>query len=247
MSDSAGAPRGPRRAVRALRAAALPLAAGLVLAYAPGAAADAYASAPPVGQAAATALRPACDKKALENEGYRQGRTEGLADGRADGTADTYRKSYDDSFEPKPGLSEECGVLQAKAYKKGYKSGYEAGFKETAKKGKRKGDSARNVTVDELTVAAVEASCETDLIQFRATFTATGKGTLHYHWAGGTQVYPQRSLEFTGPGPQVQSDSIAVHFPPGGAVAAITEKVVIDSGPSKGKSAEWTITAGCPK
>lgn len=199
----------------------------------------------------------ACDAATAETTGYRLGRTEGLKDGREDGFADSYRKSYDDTVKKNQGLTaDECKALQDKGFTEGYKVGYETGFKEGQAKGgkvgkkdaeedQRQGNTSRNVVIGQLQVKADPASGEADCaqgIRFTATLTGSGTGTIRYHWERPSGKVPG-TVEFNDGGTKTITDQAAV--PAGATTANLTQKLVIDNGPSKGKSAQATANVTC--
>ncbi|MER5934297.1 hypothetical protein [Streptomyces sp. NPDC002054] len=205
---------------------------------------------------------PACNAPELTKDAFRVGHMEGLKDGREDGFADAYKQSYDDAFKQKQGLTaEQCGEIAIAAHRDGYGKGYEVGFKEgQAKGGKvgekegkedlRKGNTSRNVTVIKLTVTPAPKSGEVDCAQgvtFTGTFFGSGTGTVQFHWERPSGKVPG-TIEFAD-GDAIQPKSVTdqAAVPAGAASATITQKLVIDSGPSKGKSASATANVTCKK
>ncbi|QES50073.1 hypothetical protein DEJ50_21835 [Streptomyces venezuelae] len=208
------------------------------------------------------AAPPACNPLEINKEAFRVGHEEGLKDGREDGFADSYRQSYDDAFKTKKGLTaEQCTELIIAAHRDGYGKGYEAGFKEGQAKGgkvgekegkedRRKGNVSRNVTVFKLTVTPAPKSGEVDCAQgvtFTATLVGRGTGTVQFHWERTSGKVPG-SIEFTDADAlQAKNVTDQAAVPAGAASATITQKMVIDNGPSKGKSATATANVTCKK
>ncbi|MCX5375962.1 hypothetical protein [Streptomyces sp. NBC_00091] len=204
---------------------------------------------------------PACDPVSLNRDAFQLGHTEGLKDGREDGFADSYRQSYDDAFKKKPGLTaEQCQDFALSAFQNGYGKGYETGFKEGQAKGgkvgekegkedRQKGNTSRNVTIRQLRVTALPATGEADCAQgvkFTASFLGSGTGTIQFHWERSSGKVPG-TIEFSGGDaePKTVTDQAAV--PAGATTATLTQKFVIDSGPSKGKTAQATANVTCKK
>ncbi|MEU3774013.1 hypothetical protein AB0F11_12550 [Streptomyces sp. NPDC032472] len=251
MTISARKAHGRKRRARIARAAAaLPLAAGLALAYAP-------------GTGAAAPLRdraPACDETTTAADAYRQGHTEGLADGRADGYADAYKQSYDDVFATKQGANPTvCPESALKSYTDGYTKAYDTGFaegkKKGAKQGKKEGEedlkkgTSRNVRVLGIRVDTdfdpfQETDCS-DGVGFKATLVGSDRGTVKYHWEGTTKSGPL-TVEFTD---VLQSKELPLHTAtiPSPDTRRASGVVVIDSGPSKGKRGDVVSVLTCKK
>ncbi|MFJ3878848.1 hypothetical protein ACIPW5_15440 [Streptomyces sp. NPDC090077] len=242
-------------------AVVLPVAAGLALACLPAAAAD--AAAPPASAPVARAAPPACDVVQLNKDAFALGHKEGLKDGRADGFEDAYRQSYDDAFKKKqPGLTaDQCEDLAIKAFQEGYAKGYETGFadgrakgsKEGQKEGKedrKKGNASRNVVVEEVVVTATPKSGETDCsqgIRFTAQLVGTGPGTVQFHWERKAGGKVPGTVEFAKDQAELKSVTDQAAVPAGSTSASISQKFVVDSGPSKGKSALATANVTCKK
>ncbi|MDK9494781.1 hypothetical protein QEZ40_003415 [Streptomyces katrae] len=244
-------------------AATLPVAVGLALAPVPAALAD--GSAHDGAKAVSAIVRaapapPPCDPFQIQKDAFALGHKEGLADGRADGFADAYRQSYDDAFKKNQGLTaDQCQDFALKAFQDGYGRGYETGFKEGQAKGakegqkegkedRREGNDSRNVLVELIAVKAQPASGEIDCsfgVTFSATVAASGPGTIRFHWDRPTGKLPG-TLTFGEDGATRVAISHSV-IPAGATKATITQKFVVDSGPSKGKSGQFTAGVTCKK
>lgn len=207
------------------------------------------------------AAAPACDPVKLQKEGFGVGHTEGLKDGRADGFADSYRQSYDDAFKKKPGLTaDECQDFVLKAFQDGYAKGYETGFKEGQGKGgkvgekegkedRQKGNTSRNVTIQQLEVSVSPASGEVDCAQgvkFTGILVGSGVGTVQFHWERTSGKVPG-TIEFSVPEGELKNVTDQAAVPAGATTATITQKLVIDNGPSQGKTAQATAKLTCKK
>lgn len=198
----------------------------------------------------------------IEAQGFRNGQVEGLKDGREDGYADAYKKSYDDAFKTKQGLTaDECKALEAKGYTEGYKKSYETGFAEGQKQGgkegkkegkedRRKGNTSRNVVIGTLAVTATPASGEVDCtkgVTFTATLAGTGTGTVRGHWERSSGAKVSTTVEFGGTGSDSKTVTDQAAIPAGATTATVSEKFVIDNGPSKGKTATADASVTCKK
>ncbi|MER7462068.1 hypothetical protein [Streptomyces sp. NPDC097981] len=208
------------------------------------------------------AAPPACDPIALDKDAFAVGHSEGLKDGRVDGFADTYRQSYDDAFnKKKPGLTaDECQDLALKTFQDAYGKGYETGFKEGQAKGgkvgekegqedRQKGNTSRNVTIRLVQVTATPASGEADCaqgIRFTANLVGMGAGTIQYHWERASGKVPG-TVEFSGGDNEVKTVTDQAAVPAGVTTATLTQKIVIDNGPSQGKTAQASANVTCKK
>ncbi|MGE7387109.1 hypothetical protein ACQKM2_16675 [Streptomyces sp. NPDC004126] len=206
------------------------------------------------------AAPPACNPVKLQKDAFALGHKEGLADGRADGYADAYRQSYDDAFKKKQGLTaEQCEEFAHKAFQDGYGRGYDTGFKEGQAKGakegqkegkedQRTGNASRNVTIETIAVKAQPSSGEIDCsfgVVFSATVQASGAGTVRFHWDRPSGKLPG-TLTFGDDGAPRTAISLGT-IPTGATTATLTQKFVVDSGPSKGKSEQFTANVTCKK
>lgn len=202
-----------------------------------------------------------CDPIALNKEAFGLGHSEGLKDGRVDGFADTYRQSYDDAFKKKPGLTaDQCQDFALKAFQNGYGQGYEVGFKEGQAKGGKvgekegqedlqKGNTSRNVTIGQMQVTATPATGEADCaqgIRFTASLAGSGAGTIQFHWER-TSGKVSGTVEFSGGDNEVKTVTDQAAVPAGATTATLTQKFVIDNGPSQGKTASATADVTCKK